>query len=298
MVDLNGILLKNRFLVSSGALALGEGYFWQKPLIFLKIIDPAAFGGVCTKTLTLQPRSGNLGFSWPGNFFEIYKKRKEVLRKIPIGWVNRVGLWNPGIDYFLMRVYPRLKNINLIVSIFGDSIEEYLELIRKLNRIEISAIELNLSCPVAKKAWQDEQKELNLLFHFAVGESNHPLILKIGPDQNWRLISYFAQWYGVKALHLFNTLPYRIWLKKERKWFEGGLSGKRLKPLSVFAIRTLKKEINLPLIGGGGIYSLKDCQDYFEAGASAVSFGSVFLEKPWLPNQILRRKDEIQAKWG
>ncbi len=144
MIYLNGIKLKNRFLVSSGALGYGLGWPWEKPLIKLGIIDPTCFGAVVTKTLTLESEIGNFidPFApWP----KMILNAPKVLQKVKNGWLNNLRLWNVGIDYFIKKIFPQIKNVNLIISINGKTIEDFLKLIEKINPLEIAAIELNVS---------------------------------------------------------------------------------------------------------------------------------------------------------
>ena len=127
MVNLNGIEVKNRFFVSSGALAYGSKYLWAKPFI-----DPTIFGAVVTRTLTLEQRQGNFGVNpiKPDGILkqmvwgiQIMKERPTVLRKISNGWINAFGWWNIGIERYISEIYPKTEKVPKIVSIGGFSIE-------------------------------------------------------------------------------------------------------------------------------------------------------------------------------
>ncbi len=302
MINLNGIKLKNRFLVSSGALGYGLGWPWEKPLIKLGIIDPTCFGGVSTKTLTLESEIRNFidPFApWP----KMILNAPKVLQKVKNGWLNNLGLWNVGIDYFIEKIFPEIKNVNLIVSINGETIEAFLKLIEKLNPLEIAAIELNVSCPNAPTWFEVSMWDFSKLLHEARDLSKHPLIVKLGLSANFQKMAFIAgcKWaplYNPKnlpptslidAIHITNSIAAAKIIGE--KMFSGGHSGPAIKPFALWAVHTLTQnpDIAVPIIGGGGITSWKDCQEFFLAGAKAVSFGSVFLEKPGEPTKIVRR---------
>lgn len=296
MIDLNGIKLKNRFLVSSGALGYGLGWPWEKPLIKTKIIDPTCFGGVSTKTLTLEPREGN--FIDPfSHWWKIILNHRKVLQKTKNGWINNLGLWNVGIDYFIKEIFPKIKGINLIISIAGENPAQYLKLIERASLLKIAAIELNVSCPNSPSRFEASMPDFAKLLWECRAISKHPLILKLGLSANFQKMAYIAGNRGmnraheplVNAIHITNSIP-ALKIIGERK-FSGGLSGPAIKPFALWTVNTLTQnpEIEVPIIAGGGIYSWKDCQEFFAVGADAVSFGSVFFEKPWKPTKIVKK---------
>lgn len=303
MVDLNGIELKNRFLVAAGALEYGRGWLWERPLIKLGLIDPTIFGAIVTKTLTLEPSAGN--YIDPFEFekrsllshFCHISERKRVLKKIPGGWMNNMGWWNVGINYWIWKIYPKLKDVSIIPSIGGNSYKEYLRLIRRLNALDITAIELNISCPNIEKNYE-LRRDLPFLFRQAKRISWHPLILKIGASEDDITIAQTAGALGINAISAINAVP-GILVTKEGI-FKGGQSGGRIRETALATISKLKEALQItktPIIGGGGIYSWKDCQDFFEAGADAVSFGSVHFLQPWKPTLIVRLREQEVEKW-
>ena len=293
MIDLNGIIVKNRFFVSSGALAFGNKYLWAKPFI-----DTTIFGAVVTRTLTLEQRQGNFGVSpvKPDRILEqilwgvqIIKERPTVLRKIPGEWINRMGWWNIGIDRYISEIYPKTKEVPIIVSIGGFSIKEYIEMIRKLNELEILAVEINVSCPNVEIDWETWR---NLRFESLVKrcreESKHPLIVKLSAKGDYIDRAYIAQDVGINAVSAINTIKGLIVEPKTGEFFYGGVSGKRIKEIALRVVSEIRKEVDIPIIGGGGIYNWKDCQQFFWTGVNAVSFGSIFFFQPWKPTWIVR----------
>lgn len=286
-VDLNGIKLKNRFLVAAGALAYGRGWPWERPWIKLGLINPSIFGAVITKTLTLEPSAGNYidpfefeKRSLPSHLCHIFSsERKNVLRKVSGGWINNMGWWNVGIDYWIKEIYPKLQDIKIIPNIGGFVIDDYLELIRKLNPLDIVAIELNISCPNRESILIKNPAELLKLFTFCRAASNHPLIVKVGVNCDYLRVAGIAEYCGINAISAINAVPV----------FGGGYSGKGIKYIALKVVSDIKEKTNLPVIGGGGIGSWGDCREFFnKAAADAVSFGSIHFSQPWKPTLIVR----------
>lgn len=299
MVDLNEIRLKNRFLVSAGAMGYGQGWPWERPLTKIKIpgygkiIDLEAFGAIIIRTLTLESRHGNYidpfefeTRSLMSHLCHISMSRlpyrdsmtRKILQKVPGGWVNNLGWWNCGIDYWIEEIYSVIWDISLIPNIGGFNIEDYIELIEKINPLDVVAIELNISCPNIESFWLKDPLELSRLFKACKKVSAHPLIIKLGIDCDYVQIAQNAEKSEINAISAINTVPV----------LGGGYSGKGIKTAALRVISELKKEISLPIIGGGGIYSWGDCQEFFNAGAAAVSFGSVHFFQPWRPTWITK----------
>lgn len=287
MIDLNGIKLKNRFLVSAGALGYGHGWPWQKPLIRFGLVNPSIFGAIVARTLTLELRVGSyidpLEFekrSLASHLCHIFSsERKMVLRKVSGGWINNMGWWNVGIDYWMKEIYPKLKNVTIIPNIGGFIVDHYVELIQKLNPLKIAAVELNISCPNVTHSLSRNHEELIRLFSFCREASSHPLIVKLGINFDYLRIATIAEYCGLNAISAINAVPV----------LGGGFSGSGIKHIALKVVADIKNEVKIPVIGGGGIGSWKDCQDFFQAGADAVSFGSVHILQPWRPTLIVRQ---------
>ena len=277
MINLNGIKLENRFIIAAGPWS----FYWK----IWPFLNPGIFGAFTTNTFTLEPREGNLEF-FKISDRKIFPKIWKVLRKIPDGWINSSGWRNPGIDWAIEELYPKLKRAgaNIIFSIGGFQVVDYLLLIEKLRSLDVLAIELNVSCPNIGFLLRDIEV-LRTLFSEAKRLSNRPLIVKIGVDSDYLAISKIAKKTGINALNAINTV------KGQHSGLEGGqggIGGRIIKTTSLRVIRELRF-LNIPIIATGGVYSFEDCQDFFKRGASAVSFGSVFLSRPWLPRSILRK---------
>jgi len=276
IIDLNGLQLKNRFLASAGSLNYGQGYWHEK-----WCTRPELYGGVSTKTITLDPRQG---------FYTNKYKPWQVLRKVKGGWINALGWYNCGIDDFIENYYQPDSATSLIVSIGGFARDEYLGLVAKLNPLKIAGIELNFSCPNVHLDFLKEE-DFEQTLQAIRGLSCHPLILKLSLDSDMISQAKSAEKVGINVLHAINTIKGATINYRNGKFHlnnkTGGISGKILKPFALRAVYELRQEVNLPIIAGGGIFNLRDCQAFRHVGANAFSFGSVHLTRPWQPSLLI-----------
>lgn len=256
-----------RFVAASGGWGYGERSL-------LRPFDPTTLDVITIRTLTLGgERLGNLGISpiKPDGFLkqtlwsiQILKDRKKVLRKISGGWINRMGWHNVGFDYRRDKIYPKTKELPKIISIGGFSIEEYLEMIRQLNDLKMVAIELNLSCPNVKIDWESwRNSRFETLIESCREKSRHPLIVKISTKGDYIARARIAEDVGINAIGAINTVRGLIVNSKTGKFFYGGISGKRIKEIGLRTVAEIREVVDIPIIGGGGIYNWKDCQEYF-----------------------------------
>ena len=305
MINLNGLKLKNRYLVAAGALEYGRGWPWERFLIKLGIINPGLFGAIITKTITLEPRKGNFidPLDWENATFNwtfkcdmsnsnVLKMSRKVLKRVPSGWMNNMGWWNVGVDYYIQEIYPQTKHLPIIVNIGGFGIEEYLKLIEKLNPLDILGIEINISCP--NVGTNDElRRDMAYFSTEAKRTSKHPLILKIGASEEDVFLSQTASACGFNAISGINAVPGLLVTKEGI--FLGGQSGKRIKETGLYTVFKLKEALKItktPIIGGGGVSSWKDYCDYRAVGADAVTFGSVYFTQPWKHTLITKLHPE------
>jgi len=224
--------------MASGPVKYGRGYeIYENPFNFfsfrLGLIKPEIFGGVVSKTFTLESRD---------KYF--WHRPRRVLRPIfdgfkLVGFYNRFRLHNPGLPVFIKNFFPYINLDNLVISIGStDDPEKLIIMIKMLNRIEILATEINLDCPSVDKCFSDK-KILREILRKIVECSRHPVITKLGATDN--------------------------------------------------PVNQIANAVNIPVIGIGGIYSLEDCQEFFQAGAKAVGFCSVFFTKPRRPEKIIMK---------
>jgi dihydroorotate dehydrogenase (NAD+) catalytic subunit len=151
-----------------------------------------------------------------------------------------------------------------------------------LNGLDVLAVEINTSCPNVAIASKDDLKTFENFLKQAVILSNHPLIVKLGA-KNAVIKARIAEDCGINALALINTIPSFV-----LGFGDCGLSGPKIKPTALQIIKDVKRVVNIPIIGGGGICTTDDCREFFQAGASAVSFASIFITHPLRPQKIIK----------
>ncbi len=287
------------FMVASGALGFdGRGWFWERPLVWLGLIDPSLFA-VVLKTLTLKPRKGNLRW-W---------KPWECVALIKGGAVNKVGLTNPGINYWINKVWPRCRG-SFFISLYGDE-EELSEMVRMLvghwesfpwARPTPQGVEINVSCPNSGDALSNSQKQTEQIIR-TVKEvrrflpQSWSLIVKLSVTQDY--VSIAKGIGGCADAVSINSVPWeKIYPARRSPLFKlqsrlndnsggGGVSGvpaQRLNWEAVAKIRRLVPE--LPVIGPS-VMSYDDVARVQAIGAKAVSFGAIHLPdypvwlRPW-----------------
>ena len=192
-----------------------------------------------------------------------------------------VGLANPGIDYFISEIKTIKKyNFPLIVSIFGDTNETYMNVAKKAIKSGADAIEINISCPHAEISSIGIDKDLTYsLVHDLKKEITVPLFVKLNPNvSNIEEIALAAEKGGADAAVAINTLAaMMIDINTQRPILShgsGGLSGKAIHPIAIKKVYDLYKVLKIPVIGCGGITDWKDVVEFFLAGASAVQLGT------------------------
>ena len=273
---------KVEFLVSSGAMGYdGKGWPWEWPWRWLGILRPEEFT-ITIKTLTLNQRKGNLKWHKPWGVIHPLGKNN---------WVNTVGLTNPGIEWWIKKIYPKLKsNLKIIVSIFPEKAQECGLMCSMLNTCKnITAIEINASCPNIYESILENEKKVIQICSIAKHQAKHPLILKIGYSHSINMIQTVSQ--HIEAIHAINSVPWPIVFPNKKSPLEnyggGGVSGPIIAEFSRKKVSELVKKTNLSIIAGGGIASHNDIKIFQQLGAKACSIGSAFF-RPWKPNRIIK----------
>ncbi|MEZ0536043.1 dihydroorotate dehydrogenase [Caldicellulosiruptoraceae bacterium PP1] len=275
-VNLAGVELKNPIIAASGTFGFGKE--------FSKLIDINQFGAISTKGLTLKPHKGNPS----PRIAEVYG-----------GIINSIGLENPGIEHFIENELPFLKqhDIKIIANINGFTKEEFYE-ITKLIDDSVDLIEVNISCPNVKNGGMSFGTDPNMVYDIiklVKKAAKVPVIAKLSPNVTSIVdIAKSAQSAGADAISLINTLrAMAIDIKTRKphiKQIIGGLSGPCVKPIAIRMIYECFNNINIPIIGMGGIMNYKDAIEFFLAGSTCISLGTVnFIN----PNAILEIKNGI-----
>lgn len=271
------------YLVASGALAFdGKGWFWEYPLRWVGLIDPKLFT-VVTKTLTYEPRRGNLKMYWPWG----------CVRLIKGGAVNAVGLTNPGFDWWCRTIGPTMdsKRLPIIVSVMQDTPERMERMANRLKGFDIVGVELNASCPNTHdqaELIQNEEaivKSCKILYSC----SGLPVLLKLSVLHNLSLANKVSQW--VEAFDV-NSVPWKIVFPDKPSPLAhlggGGVSGKPAQPFVWGFTKKLVETTQVPVIGCS-IWEYEDIFHLSDMGVSAFSFGAVHIPYPWRPTAFVQR---------
>ena len=260
--------------------------------------DLSRFGAVSLKTFTPAPRAGN---------------PPERIAEVPAGVLNSIGLQNPGKDAFFAQTMPRvlaaLERDQIVVSVGGDTIEDYVALCRETEARfggRIAALELNAACPnVSHGAGfysRDPQAARELVQ--AVREAVVlPVFLKFNTNfPNYLEVAAAVEAAGADALYTTNTpLGMKIDLHRRRPalgtgW--GPICGPAIRPIGVLRTWELYEAVRLPIIASGGIRTWEDAVEYLLAGACAVGVGSAQFVQPDAASDILSGLERYAAAEG
>lgn len=260
-VNLAGIKMKNPVTVASGTFGYGRE--------FSNFFDLSKLGGIITKGTSLKPRSGNK----PSRVYET-----------PSGMLNSIGLQNPGVEYFAQYDLPFLRKFDtaVIVNACGSSIDEYVELCKVLNTLDIDGVELNLSCPNVKAgcmAFGNTAEGVKQVTSEVRKVLDKPLIVKLTPNvTDIASIAKAVEDAGADGVSLINTLlGMKIDIDKRKPVLAnntGGLSGPAIRPVAVRMVYQVAQAVNIPILGMGGIVNGEDAIEFMLAGATAVSIGA------------------------
>ncbi len=260
-VNLSGLKLKSPIILASGILGVSFSS--------MKRVFDAGAGTVTTKSIGPKPRKGY--------------KNPSIIEISPGTFMNSVGLGNPGIKEFISEIKEIKKHkIPLIVSVFGNTNEVYLDVAIKAENAGADAIEINISCPHAEVSSIGIDKGLTFeIVKFLKEKLTIPLFVKLNPNvTNIVEIALAAEKGGADGVVAINTMSaLKIDVNTKRPILShgsGGLSGKAIQPIAIKKVYDLYKVLKIPIIGCGGIDSWQDVVEFFLAGASAVQIGTAF----------------------
>ena len=262
-VNFSGLKLNSPLILASGILGVSHS-------TMKRIIDAGA-GAITTKSIGPKPRKGY--------------KNPSIIEIYPNTFINSVGLGNPGIDYFIKEIIEIKKSkFPLIVSVFGDTNDSYLEVATKAVNAGADAIEINISCPHAEVSSIGIDETLTYsLVKLIKANLGKPLFVKLNPNvTNIEEIALAAEKGGADGVVAINTLAaMTIDINTKRPILShgsGGLSGKAIHPIAIKKVYDLYKVLKIPIIGCGGIFNWKDVIEFFLAGASAVQIGTALYQ--------------------
>ena len=283
-VSIAGVTFKNPVTTASGTFsAEGSGKFY----------DISRLGAVITKGVSSVPWNGN---NTP-RIAESYG-----------GMINSIGLQNPGVERYIEEELAYLKNFDVpvIANVAGKSISEYCEVADKLNDTNVAMMEINISCPNVKEggiSFGTDVKMAAELTREVKRIARKPIILKLTP--NVRDITEIAKAVaseGADAISLINTLlgmKIDIYTKKPvLANIMGGLSGPAVKPVALRMVYQVRRAVDVPIIGLGGIMTGEDAVEFLLAGASAVSVGTAALVNPVAPIEVAGGIEKYMKEQG
>jgi dihydroorotate dehydrogenase (NAD+) catalytic subunit len=283
-IMMNGQLWKNPVTTGSGTFSLEHsGAFY----------DVSRLGAATTKGVSWMP--------WPGNpmprVAETYG-----------GMLNSIGIQNNGVEEFVRGELADLKDMGLpvVVNVAGKSREEYEKVVAYLNETEADILEINLSCPNVREggmAFGISPKETYEITTALRKLTRKSLYIKLSPNvTNIVAIAAKAEEAGADGLTMINTLlGMRIDVNTRKPVLGnimGGLSGPCIKPVAVRMVYQVSREVRIPIIGGGGIYTGEDAAEFMMAGAKAVFVGSAALMDPGAPIRIIEELENFMSGKG
>ncbi len=267
-VKIGSLVLQNPILLASGTVGYGSE--------ISEFTDLSKIGGIVTKSISLNPRKGN---------------PPPRITETASGMLNAIGLANVGLEEFIKTKIPFLKEIGstLICNIAASTIEEYVECVKTLNYEDtVKAFEINVSCPNVKDGgliFGNDVNNVRIITEKVRVVTNKPIIIKLSP--NTASIKDFAQVAkdeGADAVSAINTLvgtAFNIYTKKPKiKNITGGLSGAAIKPVALAKVLEISRNVDIPIIGIGGIMNWQDAVEFMICGASAVQLGTVNFINP------------------
>ena len=284
-VNIAGVEFKNPVMTASGTFGSGMEYG--------EFVDLNRLGAVVTKGVANIP--------WPGNptprVAETYG-----------GMLNAIGLQNPGIDLFIERDIPFLKQYDakIIVNVCGKSVEDYCDVVEKLGDQPVDMLEINVSCPNVKEGAIAFGQKADALFNITKEIKKYakqPVIMKLSPNvTDITEMAKAAEAAGADAVSLINTIT-GMKIDVHRRQFAlanktGGLSGPAIKPVAVRMVYQVANAVKIPIIGMGGIANAEDALEFILAGATAVSVGAMNFVNPYTTVEVVDGIEAYMKRYG
>ncbi len=260
-VNLGGIGLRNPVLTASGTFGYG--------VELAPMLDLLRLGGIVTKSLTLEPRTGNL---------------PQRIAETRGGMLNAIGLENVGVDAFLREKLPALHpGVVVVASIFGTEIDHYAEAARRLgDSPRVAGVEVNASCPHVKSGGIEFGQNPALLAGLVRAvrrATSGPVLVKLSPNvTSIAEMARVCEAEGADALSLINTLQaLDVDVETRRPRLRnvlGGLSGPAILPVALRMVWQASRAVKIPICGIGGIMTGEDAVKFLICGATAVQVGT------------------------
>ncbi|CEI74170.1 MULTISPECIES: dihydroorotate dehydrogenase [Romboutsia] len=273
-VKFGKIDFKNPVVMASGTFGFGKEYN--------EIYDIQKLGGVSSKGLTLEKRDGNTGMRvW----------------ETPSGMMNSVGLENPGVQGFIDNELQFFKELDLvrIANVGGGTLEDYIKGVELLNNQPIDMIELNISCPNVKAggmAFGIKNEVAREVVREVRSITDLPLVIKLSPNAEDVVgMAKVCEEEGADGVSLVNTFKaLAIDIHKRKPVFDNvyaGLSGPAIKPIALRMVHEVSKNVDIPVMGMGGITSAKDAIEFIMAGSTCIQVGTANFINPKIGLEII-----------
>jgi len=271
---INNVKFKNPIIAASGTFGFGMEYN--------QLYNVGMLGGISSKGLTINKKEGNSGI-------RIYETASGIM--------NSVGLQNPGVEEFIKTELPRMKKLDTVViaNLGGGSLEDYIAGIELLNNTDIDILELNISCPNVKSggmAFGIKSKVAYEMVKTVAQIVKKPMIVKLSPNaENIIEMAVACEEAGADSLSLVNTFKgLAIDIRNRKPVFDNlyaGLSGAAIKPIALRMVHEVCKNVKIPVIGMGGIYTVEDIIEFIIAGATAIQIGTVNFSNPMAGKELV-----------
>ena len=283
-VTLAGVELKNPVMTCSGTFGSGMEYG--------EMIDLDRLGAVVTKGIANVP--------WPGNptprVTEVYG-----------GMLNAIGLQGPGVDVFMKRDVPFLRqhDTKIIVNVCGKSESDYVDVVERLADADVDMLEINISCPNVHgggMSFGTDPKAAAAVTRAVKDAVQKPVIVKLSPNvTSIADIAKACEDAGADAVSLINTvLGMRIDLRGKKPLLAnktGGMSGPAIFPLAVRMVWQVYEAVRIPIIGMGGVRTAEDVLELMLAGATAVEVGAANLVDPFACRDLVNDLPRVMEQY-
>ena len=285
-VQLPGLNLKNPVMPASGCFGFGRE--------FSEFYDLSELGAIMIKAATVEPRFGNPTPS---------------VAETSAGMLNAIGLQNPGLHKVISEELPFLDqyDVPIIANVAGSTEEDYVAVAKEISKVSnVHALELNISCPNVKEGgitFGTVPEIAKKLTEKVKAVSQVPVYVKLSPNVTDIVeMAKAVEDGGADGITMINTLVgMRINLQNAKPVIAnktGGLSGPAIKPVAIRMIYEVSQQVNIPIIGMGGIQNAEDVIEFFYAGASAVAVGTANFVDPFVCPTIIDELPELLEKLG
>ena len=285
-VQLPGLNLKNPVMPASGCFGFGRE--------FSEFYDLSELGAIMIKATTVEPRFGN---------------PTPRVAETSAGMLNAIGLQNPGLHKVISEELPFLDqyDVPIIANVAGSTEEDYVAVAKEISKVSnVHALELNISCPNVKEGgitFGTVPEIAKKLTEKVKAVSQVPVYVKLSPNVTDIVeMAKAVEAGGADGITMINTLVgMRINLQNAKPVIAnktGGLSGPAIKPVAIRMIYEVSQQVNIPIIGMGGIQNAEDVIEFFYAGASAVAVGTANFVDPFVCPTIIDELPELLEKLG